>query len=84
MQQIATITSKRQLTIPALLFEQLGLQTTKKVLVRAIGNQLIIEPAISLVESLAGSLRVPKRYRGKSEDEIIKIAKHEYFKKKKS
>ncbi|EKD87522.1 MAG: hypothetical protein ACD_36C00039G0001 [uncultured bacterium] len=83
MQQIATITTKRQLTIPASMFEKIGLQSTRKVSVRAVGNQLIIEPATSLVESLAGSVQVPKKYRGKSADAMIKMAKREYFRKKK-
>ncbi len=83
MQQLATITAKRQLTIPITMFKRMGLQTSRKVFVRAVGNQLIIEPATSLVLSLAGSVKIPDRYKGKSADEMIAIAKREYFKKKK-
>ncbi len=82
MQQLATITSKRQLTIPMAMYEKMGLHSSQKVFVRSVGNQLIIEPATSLVLSLAGSVHVPNRYKGKSPDEIITIAKREYFQKK--
>lgn len=84
MQQLATITSKRQLTIPVSIFNKIGLQTSRKVLIRATGNVLTIEPASSLVHSLAGSIRVPTKYRGKTVDTIIRNAKREYFRKKNS
>lgn len=84
MQQLATITSKRQLTIPVSIYNKVGLQTSRKVLVRADGNVLTIEPASSLVHSLAGSIRVPGKYKGKTTDDIIRDAKREYFRKKKS
>lgn len=82
MKQLATITTKRQLTIPAAIYEEIGLQDVHKVLIQARGNQLIIEPATALVHSLAGSVRIPSKYKGKSVDDIIRIAKKEYFRKK--
>jgi bifunctional DNA-binding transcriptional regulator/antitoxin component of YhaV-PrlF toxin-antitoxin module len=84
MQQLATITSKRQLTIPAGIFKNLGLETSRKVLIRADKNVLTIEPATFLVHSLAGSIRMPTKYKGKSADAIIQDAKRRYFRKKKS
>lgn len=80
--QLATITSKRQLTIPAAMYEKAGLQDVRKVLIQARGNQLVIEPATALVNSLAGSVRIPEKYKGKSINEIIQKAKKEYFRKR--
>jgi len=83
MQLLATITSKRQLTIPVAMFQNLGLQLTRKVLIRADGNVLTIEPASALVQSLAGSVQIPTKYKGKSTEDIIRDAKHKYFRKRK-
>lgn len=83
MQLIATITSKRQLTIPSSIFKKSGLKKGDKVIVQQKGGKIEIEPARALVERLAGSIEVPKKLQGLSEDEIIKKAKEEYFKSKK-
>lgn len=82
MQQIATITSKRQLTIPAGVFKKAGLGKGQKVLVREERGILRIEPAMLAVERLAGSVSVPRRFRGMRPEEIIKASKEEYFKRK--
>jgi len=84
MQQLATITSKRQLTIPASIFKKIGLGISRKVLIRSTGNVLTIEPATALVHTLSGSILVPTKYKGKSVDAIIRNAKQDYFRKKKS
>ena len=84
MQRLATITSKRQLTIPAAIFEDIGLSTSRKVLIRSDKNVLTIEPATALVHSLAGSVYVPARYKGRTVDAIIRDAKRDYFSKKRS
>lgn len=77
--KIATITSKKQLTPPALLFEKAGLRVGQKVVVSEKNGSLTITPARKLVEELAGSLKMPKKWRGKSLDEIIEQSKQEYF-----
>ncbi len=81
MDQLATITSKRQLTIPSLIFRHLNLHSGQKVHVSTDNNSIIIKPAISLVENLAGSVSLPPKYKGLSLDQTIKKTKQDYFKK---
>jgi len=82
MTKTATITSKRQLTIPAGIFKAARLFERQKVLISQEGSRLVITPAADLVEKLAGSLQVPSRWRGKDIDTIIEEAKAEYFSNK--
>lgn len=82
MNQMATITSKRQLTIPSKLFKEAGLQIGQKVIVSEENGSLKLTPAERLVEELAGSLQMPKKWQGKDLDEIIDRAREEYFKEK--
>lgn len=44
-------------------------------------GKIIIAPVKSLVEELAGSLSLPKRWEGKAINEIIQDAKAEHFSK---
>lgn len=80
MAEMGTITSKRQLTIPASIFRQIGFQKGQKVLIAVKKGKLQIEPAVKLVEELAGCVRVPKRFRGLSLEGIVRKAKREHFK----
>ena len=82
MTQLATITSKRQLTIPVAIFKKAGFFENQKVLVEEENGSLLVRPAVSLVESLAGSVKVPKRFKGMDVDEIIEAAKREYFRER--
>lgn len=82
MPQMATITSKKQLTIPASLFYAAGLYVGQKVIVTEENGRLMLTPAEKLVEELAGSVPVPAKWRGKKLDRIIDDAKDEYFKAK--
>lgn len=82
MAELATITSKRQLTIPANTFRQAGLEVGQKVIVELDNGSLKIEPAVKLVEELAGSVMLPKQYRNLPVDKIISKAKKDYFKHK--
>lgn len=52
------------------------------MVVTTVDGALQIEPAVKLVENLAGSVDVPERFKGLDPDEIIKQAKKEYFSKK--
>ena len=79
MNYTATITSKRQFTIPAKLFNKVGFKVNQKVLVKEQDGRVLIEPATALVERLAGSVKVPKRFRDLGTEEIIKKARKEYF-----
>ncbi len=83
MQQIATITSKRQLTIPAAIFRQLGFKKGHKVLVSLEDKSIRITSALDLVEDLAGSVRLPKGFRGMGIGQIVQKAKQSYFGNKK-
>ncbi len=81
MVQIATITDKRQFTIPASLFKKLNLKEGQKVLVSEENGALKIESALKLIERLAGSISVPARFKGLTPDEMVEKAKKEYFSK---
>lgn len=80
MTQIATITSKKQLTLPAELFRRAGFKIGQKIIVSEENGHLILTPAEKLVEELAGSIPIPKEWEGKNIDQIIEEAKDEYFK----
>lgn len=82
MVQVATLTSKRQLTIPAEIFRKLGLRTGQKIIVREDEGEITLTPALNLVEDLAGLVQAPDKYKGLSADEIIDKSKKDYFSKK--
>ncbi|EKD57162.1 MAG: hypothetical protein ACD_57C00391G0010 [uncultured bacterium] len=79
MQYTATITSKRQLTIPSQLFKNTRLTKGDKVLMEEKQGSIVLKPATALIEELAGSVKVPKNLRGVDIDEAIMIAKKNYF-----
>lgn len=81
--QVATITSKYQLTLPILITRKLGLKMGDKMIVSEEDGKVVLTPAVRLVEELAGALSIPKKWKGKTSDEIIELAKDEYFQKKK-
>jgi len=82
MMKIATITSKRQLTIPISFFGRLALKTGQKVIISQEDNFIKIEPALSLVERLAGSVKKSGRFKKMPLSKIINEAKKEYFRKR--
>lgn len=82
MNYVATITSKNQLTIPIGLVKKVGLMVGQKMSVSEADGRLILTPMERLVEELAGSLSIPKRWQGKDVEEIIEEAKREYFRQK--
>lgn len=79
MPQVATITSKRQLTIPAKTFREAGLQKGQKVVVFRDDHGLRLRPALNLIDELAGSVNIPDRFKDKQPDEIVRQAKKERF-----
>lgn len=79
MTQSATITSKRQLTLPSKLFKKAKLKIGQKVLISEDDGRLIITPSENLVEELAGSLSLPAKWRNKDTETIIEESKSEYF-----
>lgn len=82
MSQMATITSKKQLTIPAEIFRKAGLEIGQRVIVTEENGSLKITSAERLVEELAGSVPIPKKWKGKDLDQIIDEARDEYYKSK--
>ena len=82
MMQMATITSKRQLTLPAELFRRAGFKIGQKVNISEEDGRLMLTPMERLVEELAGSLPMPRKWRNKNIDKIIEEAKKEYFRSK--
>lgn len=81
---IATITGKRQITIPAKIFRAIGLSIGEKVLVKEEEGRIRIEPMKALVEDLASSVEVPEEYAGLDADSIVREAKKDYFSRKSS
>lgn len=82
MNYLATITSKRQFTIPAAIFKELNFQEGEKVIVSEEDGSMKITSALALLDKLGGCVKVPKKYRGVPIDKMIEMAKREYFKKK--
>ncbi|MDP1760348.1 MAG: AbrB/MazE/SpoVT family DNA-binding domain-containing protein [Candidatus Woesebacteria bacterium] len=71
MQQLVSITSQGQITIPASFRKQLGLDKYLKALVKIEGERIIVEPVPDLL-SLAGILH-HKAIKGKNIGQIIKM-----------
>lgn len=82
MNQLATITSKQQVTLPVGLFRKAGFKIGQRVIVSEENGRLILTPAEKLVEELAGSIPMPKEWAGKNLDQIIEEARDEYFTEK--
>ena len=82
MSQLATITSKKQLTLPAELFRKVGFKIGQKVVVSEQNGSITITSAEKLVKDLAGSLPMPKKWQGKSIESIKEEAITEYFRHK--
>ena len=70
----ATLTGKQQLTIPVDLFRLLNWKTGQKVLISQNGNSLSITAALDLIDRLAGSVPLPKKFKGLTTDQIIDLA----------
>lgn len=82
MNAIATITSKKQLTLPSKIFEKAGLKEGEKVIVSEENGSIKITPAVKLVEQLGGILKMPKKWKNKPLDQIIEESAKEYYEEK--
>ena len=80
--QSATVTGKRQLTIPIEIYNYLRLKQGEKVVITAEKDHFTVQSYQSLLDSLAGSLKTPKKYQKLSPDQAIAKAKKEYFARK--
>lgn len=81
MTYTATITSKRQLTIPVAIFKELGFTIGEKVILIQEDEGIKIKSQRALLRKLAGSVKVSKRFKGLTPDQMIEKARDEYFKK---
>ncbi|MBI4252655.1 AbrB/MazE/SpoVT family DNA-binding domain-containing protein [Candidatus Uhrbacteria bacterium] len=84
MAQTATITDKRQFTIPVEVYRKVGFREGEKVIVTNRGNKMIVEPAEKIISRIAGSVKLPRRFHGMSIDGMIRKAKDEHFSKKRA
>jgi AbrB family looped-hinge helix DNA binding protein len=71
MRNISTITSKRQLTIPAEIFNAANLKTGEKLTftLQEDGSILLKSP-LAAIEKLSGSVQVPEELKGKDLKEV--------------
>jgi len=82
MNQLVTISSKRQLTIPISFFNYFGLKKGQKLLISTDKKSIRLEPAENIVSQLAGSVKIPPSFQGLPVEKIIAKAKKEYFSQK--
>jgi len=80
MDYIATITSKRQFTIPVAIFKRAKFKVNQKVLVKEDAGIVRIESMRNLVEELAGSVHVSPKYKGLTANQMVEKARSEYYK----
>jgi len=79
MTTTGTITSKRQLTIPAQMFGELGLSKGDKVIIESTDGGLVIRKAKEVIRQVSGSVEVPDHLRKVDLDSAIKQAKKVRF-----
>ena len=70
MQQIVSITSQGQITVPAIMRRAISIEKYNKAMVRVENNLIIFEPILDIMH-LGGMLK-HKAKKGKNIDEIIK------------
>lgn len=80
--QSATITGKRQLTIPIDIYNYLGFRQGEKVLITPEKDHFRVQSYQALLDSLAGSVKVPKKYQNLTPDQAIEKAKTIHFAQK--
>ncbi len=81
MTYLATITSKRQITLPVALFSKLDLESGSKILLTEEQGKIIMSPSGSAVRDLAGTIKVPKKISDRQLENNIKSAKKDRLKK---
>jgi AbrB family looped-hinge helix DNA binding protein len=81
MTYLATITDKRQVTIPADVYREMEMKKGQKVIMQVSDRIISMRPVEDLVEKLAGSVEVPAKYKNMSVDKIIAKAKQMHFDK---
>jgi len=81
MTYIATITSKRQITIPAALFSKLALESGTKILITEDQGKIVMSPSESAVRELAGIIKFHRRVSDSQLEKIIEKSKEKRYKK---
>lgn len=82
MTYLATITDKRQVTIPVDVYRAMEMKKGQKVVVQVNDRIISMRPVEDIVEKLAGSVKLPTKYKGVKIEEIVNRAKNDYFSKK--
>ena len=82
MMQTVSITSKRQLTIPAALYREMSLRQGQKLLASYSDNRLILTPAETILNQLAGSVNVPPHLKNINLNKAVELAKIHHFSQK--
>lgn len=70
------------MTLPVNLFRNTKLRRGEKVVFTVTNNEIKMESALELVNSLAGSIKVPDSLKGRDVDELIKEARAARYKNK--
>lgn len=83
MLQTVKISSKRQITIPSVIFDHLNLNEGDRLIVNIDEGKIVMEKSQKLLDDMAGSLDVPNEYKNKPLDFIIRDSKQKYFAKSK-
>lgn len=83
MLQTVKISSKRQITIPSRLFQELDLHEGDSIVLKVKNKSLVMDKAQDILNSLVGSVSTPRRVAHLSTDQLITKAKKEYFAHKK-
>lgn len=78
----ATITSKRQITLPVVMFEDLKLSPGQKLTIFRKENGWVMRTAIDSLHSAMGIVKRPKKYLNMDVDEMIKLGKEKYWAEK--
>ncbi|HCR35613.1 hypothetical protein A2130_00810 [Candidatus Woesebacteria bacterium GWC2_33_12] len=83
MNYLATITSKRQFTIPSNLFKIVNYKPQQRLLINVVdadAGLITIKPMSQLVEDMAGSVPVTSEYKNLSLNKMVEKAKDDYYK----
>lgn len=75
MTTIVTLTSKRQITLPKVLLDLLGVGSSAKFIARSHDGQITLEPVRHSLAQLQGSLAQTKVGKTHSLEKVLEIAK---------
>ncbi len=79
---IATVSSKSQVVLPKHLLEALGVNRGDRVLIYSDENEIRMKPIHgSIVDSVAGKVKIPDRLKGVSFDEVMRVTRKRVAKK---